>query len=252
MPEDKPAHSHRGRRGPEFLHVPWTLTDLLVMVISWIGIQVVLILALGFLAGYVPAIREFLDGVKDGEILNLFALDMVDALAGLGVIWLFLRKYRVGIRSLGWRPFDPGKAILYIVGILLFFVVASALLLWLVSKLVPGFNADQAQDNAFIESAAQNRNLALIALVLIPPILEETIFRGFMFPVMARNWGVVWGAIGSSVVFGLAHFQANISLYTFLLGLLLCFMYVKLKSIWPGIALHMLNNYLAFLALSAK
>jgi len=32
----------------------------------------------------------------------------------------------------------------------------------------------------------------------------------------------------------------------------LCFMYVKLKSTVPGMVLHMLNNLLAFAALSQK
>jgi membrane protease YdiL (CAAX protease family) len=68
---------------------------------------------------------------------------------------------------------------------------------------------------------------------------------------MAKRWGVITGAIVSSAIFGLAHAQANISIYTWLLGLLLCAMYVRLKSIIPGMALHMLNNYLAFLALTS-
>ena len=59
-------------------------------------------------------------------------------------------------------------------------------------------------------------------------------------------------AIFSGVLFGFAHLQPNVSIYTFILGLLLCAMYVRLGSIVPGIALHMLNNYFAYVALNQK
>jgi hypothetical protein len=136
--------------------------------------------------------------------------------------------------------------------ILVIFIALSNLVLILVSVLVPSFNANQAQTNEFTGSAGSHQSLALIALVLLPPILEETIFRGFLFPALAKKWGVGWGAIISSAIFGIAHAQANISIYTFVLGLLLCFMYVRLKSIFPGMAVHMLNNYLAYIALTSK
>lgn len=238
---------------PEFLHVPWNIGDVGVMILLWFGIQIGVILMLKVLAPSVPGIESFLIGVTNGtNIMGVFALDLLDAAAGLGVVALYLRKYRTGFKSLGWRPVNIGRAILYLVGVLLFFIFASAAVLALVSWLVPGFNADQAQNNDFIGAAAGHQSLALIALVLLPPVLEETIFRGFMFPAMAKKWGVIPGALVSSAVFGIAHFQANISIYTFLLGLLLCFMYVRLKSIVPGVLLHMLNNYLAFLAITSK
>ncbi len=88
--------------------------------------------------------------------------------------------------------------------------------------------------------------------MILPPIIEETVFRGFIFPAFAKKWGVIWGAIASSILFGFAHLQANVGVYTFVIGLLLCFLYVRLKSIIPGIFFHMLNNYLAFVALTGK
>jgi membrane protease YdiL (CAAX protease family) len=86
--------------------------------------------------------------------------------------------------------------------------------------------------------------------VLLPPIIEETIFRGFIFPAISTRTGVIWGAILSSLLFGAFHGQANVFVYTAILGLLLCFMYVRTKSIIPGMVLHMLNNFLAFYFMS--
>ena len=45
--------------------------------------------------------------------------------------------------------------------------------------------------------------------------------------------------------------QANVGVYTFFLGMVLCFMYARLRSIVPGVLLHMVNNLLVFVALAS-
>ncbi len=243
----------RERKGvPEFLQVPWGIRDVLLFVATWLGLQVVIILLLRELSPVIAPVGSFLKLVRDGNVDAIFALNVLDAGIGFGLVWWFLRRYKVGWQTLGFRKVDILKTAGYIVGILFFFVVISNVVLKLLSILVPGFNADQAQDNEFISSSGSHHSLAIIALVLMPPILEETIFRGFVFPAITKRTGVIWGAVLSSALFGLAHWQANISIYTFVLGLLLCFLYVRTRSIVPGIVLHMVNNYLAFVALSGR
>jgi membrane protease YdiL (CAAX protease family) len=243
----------RKRALPEFLNVPWHARDVLVFAAAWVGIQIVVVAILHALGPVIPSVRQFLSAAAKGtDIQATFVLDLLDAAAGFGVVALYLRKYKVGWSAVGWRKVGLGRAAGYLLGILALFYVLASGTLWLVSVLVPSFNANQAQQNDFIGAAPSHHSLALFALVILPPILEETIFRGFMFAALAKRWGVVWGAILSSAIFGLAHAQANISIYTFLLGLLLCFMYVRLRSIVPGMFLHALNNYLAFIALSSR
>jgi len=242
----------RDRAVPEHLNVPWNIRDLVVFVAAWFGIQIVLVLALSVLGSVWPAAAHFVDQASKGDIGASFALDLLDAAVGFGLVALYLRRYRVGWSAVGWRRVNVLRGVAYLGLILVVFVALSNIALNLVSVLVPGFNPNQAQQNDFIGAAHTHQNLALVALVLLPPVLEETIFRGFLFPGLAKRLGTVWGAVISSAFFGLLHAQANISIYTFVLGLLLCYMYLKLKSIFPGMALHMLNNYLAFIALTGK
>jgi hypothetical protein len=237
---------------PEHLNVPWTVRDLVVFVAAWFGIQVVVMLALSLLGPVWSPAAHFVDLATKGDIGASFALDLLDAAVGFGLVALYLRRYRVGWSAVGWRRVNVVRALAYLGLILVAFIVLSNIALDLVSVLVPSFNPNQAQQNDFVGAAHTHQSLALVALVLLPPVLEETIFRGFLFPALAKKWGPVWGAVVSSAVFGIAHAQANISIYTFVLGLMLCYMYLKLKSIFPGMALHMLNNYLAFIALSGK
>ena len=50
--------------------------------------------------------------------------------------------------------------------------------------------------------------LMLMALgILVAPIVEETIFRGCIYPVIARRFGITAGIVATGVLFGLAHAQ---------------------------------------------
>jgi membrane protease YdiL (CAAX protease family) len=240
------------RHLPEFLNVPWNLRDVGFFVLAWLGLQILGGVVLAVLAQYWPAANHLAGLIAKGDLQVSFAFDLVDAALGLGIVWFYLRRYKVGWSVLGWRRVNPLKAALYIGAILVGFVVVADVVIQLVALLVPGFNPNQPQNNEFLKSSGSHHGIAVIALVLLPPVLEETIFRGFVFPAMSKRWGVVWGAVWSSALFGLAHWQANISIYTFVLGLVLCFMYVRLRSIFPGMALHMINNYLAFVAMTSK
>jgi membrane protease YdiL (CAAX protease family) len=50
--------------------------------------------------------------------------------------------------------------------------------------------------------------LMLMALgILVAPLVEETIFRGCIYPVIARKFGITTGIIATGALFGLAHAQ---------------------------------------------
>ena len=50
--------------------------------------------------------------------------------------------------------------------------------------------------------------LMLMALgILVAPVVEETIFRGCIYPVIARKFGITTGVVATGALFGLAHAQ---------------------------------------------
>jgi uncharacterized protein len=222
---------------PESLRVPWNVRDVLV----------VAVVALGFQGLELVAAKHL--GIQPQWKLGIYWLNLA---VTLGVVGLILVRYRVGVVSIGWRRTDLARSLLYVVATLVAFQAGATLVSYLVSMVVPGFNSSQGQQLYNLPIAGQHRVIAFLALVILPPVFEETVFRGFVFPALARRWGVVPGALISSILFGLAHAQANLDLYTYIMALALCFMYVRLKSILPGMALHIINNYLAFMALSGK
>lgn len=233
------------------LKVPWKSWEaVLVFVMSWIGVPLLILSAFRFAAPYDASIMKFVQGIHANDITASFQLTVLDAMAGLGVIWFVLRKYRVGWDSLGLRKFNVLKSSALIIAMFVVFIAIAYMALILTKLLLPGFDPNQAQVNEFTSAVTGNaRIISFLALVVIPPIVEEILFRGFMFPAFAGRVGIFIGALFSSLLFGFAHLQANVGVYTIVLGLLLCYMYKRTGSIIPGMALHMINNYVAFAAL---
>ena len=84
---------------------------------------------------------------------------------------------------------------------------------------------------------------------VIAPICEELLFRGFIFRAL-RNWRGVWPAAAiTGILFGVVHglsAPAVDLLPLAFLGVLLCLVYQWSGSLYPCIALHVLNNAIAF------
>lgn len=91
----------------------------------------------------------------------------------------------------------------------------------------------------------------LMLLALLPGICEELLFRGAVLGLLARR-GRPWLAVAlQAVLFGLVHIYAFKLLPTMTLGLLLGALAVRSRSVWPGVAVHLLNNAAALVLFSA-
>jgi uncharacterized protein len=103
------------------------------------------------------------------------------------------------------------------------------------------------------ELGAGQSSLALagvaILVTVLAPISEEVFFRGFFFRTL-RNWRGPWvAAVITGVVFGAVHAFGSpvgylVPLAAFGVGL--CVLYWRTGSLLPCIAVHALNNSLAF------
>lgn len=93
-----------------------------------------------------------------------------------------------------------------------------------------------------------------VFVTVIAPICEEFFFRGFIFGMLRgwlapRSWGPWVAAIVTGLLFGAAHSGSAAVKYLLplaFLGFLLCLLRWKTGSLYPGMALHSINNSLAF------
>jgi membrane protease YdiL (CAAX protease family) len=88
---------------------------------------------------------------------------------------------------------------------------------------------------------------ALLALVLVAPVTEELLFRGWLLPDLKEQYGETRGLLWSSALFGLAHIEAAAVLYAALGGLVLGLVALRTKSTLASIAMHAGVNALPLL-----
>lgn len=96
-----------------------------------------------------------------------------------------------------------------------------------------------------------------IFVCLVAPIAEELIFRGFIFgalrrirlPIGGSDGGTWLAAVVTGVLFGAAHVGGTATAGQLVqlgfLGFVLCLLRWRTGSLYPGMALHSLNNALA-------
>jgi membrane protease YdiL (CAAX protease family) len=87
-----------------------------------------------------------------------------------------------------------------------------------------------------------------ILVVGVAPFAEEFFFRGFFYGALRTSFAWFPAALIDGVVFGLVHAPTGIEAVPPLiaLGFAFCMCYEATGSIYPTIALHALNNMLAF------
>lgn len=86
-------------------------------------------------------------------------------------------------------------------------------------------------------------SLSWLSMVVLAPVTEELLFRGFLLHRWAARWGVTFAIITSSLLFGVLHPDP---LGAALFGVGMCLLYLRTRSLWVPIIAHALNNLLAW------
>jgi membrane protease YdiL (CAAX protease family) len=82
-----------------------------------------------------------------------------------------------------------------------------------------------------------------LGAVLFAPIFEELIFRGLLYGSLRSSFRWPVAAVGSALVFGLAHGSGAAGFASVLAsGLLWAYLYERTGSLLPGIIAHVVNN----------
>jgi membrane protease YdiL (CAAX protease family) len=185
--------------------------------------------------------------LQDSSWLQL-VLTGISSIGILAVLWLFLRSRKQKLKSLGFARIKPSDFGWLAIALVSYFIIL-ALTMAVVTK-IPGFNADQVQDVGYkTATAGWQLVFAFIGLVVLPPLAEEMLFRGFMYRGLASKWPRIIAALVTSLLFALVHFQWNVGVDVFILSLVLIALYEKTKNLWMSVFLHAIKNGLAFVAL---
>lgn len=153
---------------------------------------------------------------------------LLSMVLGFALLWLYarLRRCRAGLEfgHRGW-----GTPIRLLNGYLLIWCITIAL--EPLSELLPG---DQ--------SALGSGGWLLLSAVVLAPLFEEVVFRGYVAGSLRRSYGALVAWIGSAVAFGLVHLIPSVVLSATLMGLVLGYFALRYRSLWLSIVLHAMNN----------
>ncbi len=179
-------------------------------------------------------------------LLYLLGFSLMQERATLRAIWIHPERSRLTCLC---EDFGLG-----IVTWLVAFPVTLALgqLAELVTYIITGKEGIDQLAIRFLKLVKESPSLltiALVAIVVIAPVIEELVFRGFLYTYLRQKMSKMGAILLSSLIFAIFHFSpqqgvSNVpllfSLFTF--SFFLAFLYERQRSLLAPIALHMTFN----------
>lgn len=221
------------------------VSAILVTLAAYLASQLIIVFPM-VIIGVLNANQEVGDIIDDSAWISL-ALGGVSALTLFIVLWLFLKSRKSTVKDLGFKKPKLKDFFWMLFGLGIYLVLL--VLALLMANLVPGFDQDQVQNIGYTSAAGWQLAIAFFGLVIIPPLTEEMLFRGFFYRGLASKWSKIIAALTASVLFAVLHFQWNVGVDVFILSLVMIFLLEKTKNLWVCVGLHTIKNAIAFLAI---
>jgi membrane protease YdiL (CAAX protease family) len=176
-------------------------------------------------------------------VVTPFIVEVTDRLVVLALVWLAVRNYKGNFNSLGLSLQNLNSNILYgvIIGVILLGVsIFSERIYTTVLFLTLSEHPLVAQ----VEKAVSWRDLIspLFLAGILAPITEEILYRLFTFLPMKERWGFWGGAIVSSIIFAIMHFNVYWLGEMIVVGVGLSFVYYWTGSLISAIVAHSIVN----------
>jgi membrane protease YdiL (CAAX protease family) len=232
--------------------------------VSLFGIAVIYF-ATQIIAGLIIYIYPYLQGwsveqtnewLKNSVYAQFFYILVAEALTMAALLFM-LRWFKWTWRTIGLTAPKIRHIVLGIAAVIPYFVIY-LLIISVVTHFYPSLNVDQKQEIGF-DSTKGSLELALvfISLVILPPLVEEIMMRGFLYSGVRKMFGKVISALLVSALFGIAHLAEGGAagplwigaLDTFALSLVLVSLREITGNLWAGITLHAIKNGIAFVSL---
>ncbi|QTN33449.1 CPBP family intramembrane metalloprotease [Akkermansiaceae bacterium] len=143
-----------------------------------------------------------------------------------------------------WRVFGLGRRIHWPLLIAALAIISAAH--WIFFLIAPGTDADPTD---FMETASDDLEFfakLLFSSVIVAPIFEEIIFRGFLFQGLKSKTGVAGAALASTVLFAVVHTQYDIWgwISVGMMGFAACYLTHRTGSLKTAIVFHAIGNLL--------
>lgn len=237
---------------------PFYRHDPVTTIVATLGVFLISQVLAGLIVWLYPATQDWTDTQATRwlteSVTGQFAYILLAEVFAIGLIFQLLKRARIMRARIGWvKPAwrDIGWAL---IGYGIYFLVYLVVII-LAQKVLPSLDVDQEQQVGF-ETARTTIQLFMtfFSLVVLPPIAEEIVFRGYLFTSLRAKYNFRSSTTITSILFGIAHLQFGAgapllwvaAIDTFILSCFLCYLRERTGSLWAPILLHALKNAVAF------
>lgn len=187
------------------------------------------------------------------EAFEQFIYILLVGLLSFYFIKWFLDKQSIPLSTIGVTKLKPSFITQGLFGFFSY-VFIYLIAVGVLSAIFKSLDVNQEQDVGFsAEQTSIGLIIVFVSLVIIPPLVEEFIMRGFLYTGLRTRLDPMIATFITSSIFAVAHLPGAKegllwigAIDTFILSIILCYLREKNQSIWPAVIIHMLKNSLAF------
>jgi membrane protease YdiL (CAAX protease family) len=203
--------------------VPWTVFD------SWLGVVMLVLIDVILLIITLQGSRA--------ELAQSAGIILLELAYLLPVILIFAWK-RIHWKYLGFRKFEAR-----VLGLGCGLLIGAYLIIILHNLILLGLGIDtQGESILRLIEMLESPVWFFLVGVVFAPFVEEIFFRSFLFQGFRQSYGWKRATLLSSAIFAAAHLDPASLIPTFVLGMVLAYLFHKSNSVWPGMILHFLVN----------
>jgi uncharacterized protein len=205
------------------------------------------VLFINLIAGFIvvdfllkPALLGMgMDSLEAGTLGGIFLASIAFATV---YVW-GIRKYNISWKVIGvfnaQRIYQHKKIIfLYTLSAL----AVSLIILFVMYTLIGVSPNDRS--HAVDEMKVSGILLAMLSSVIVSPVYEEILYRGFLYPTIRNTFGIKKAILLSSLIFSLVHLPSlDILPVNFINGIVFALLYERTNSIYVPIIAHALFNF---------
>lgn len=130
-------------------------------------------------------------------------------------------------------------------------------LVWAVNLLARNFLPEQAREQAMVSvfrTASETGDWSTVwaicaSAVIVAPIVEESLFRGYFYSTMKRYAGPSASVFWTSVLFAVSHGNAAVMAGLFTLSVCLTIAFERYGSLWVSMGMHACFNAMSLMLL---
>lgn len=131
-----------------------------------------------------------------------------------------------------------------LLGIVVFVATIGVATFWNVFIKLLGYNTGSSSTTTVEAFSVGYFILQIVLCAVLPAICEEFAVRGGLSAVMQNSFSLKKYLFFMAIAFGLFHQSITQFFYTAAFGILFAYLVYVTRSIWPGVIVHFLNNFL--------